>query len=135
MNHDFRGSPFIRGAYLLFAFGMPALSLAFRHAPDANYLHAMTLAALVSVFLAWPRAIHLDENGIWQRDRLGRRHSIEWGSLDTAAHAFEGKILIAGGNVEIWHTMFHAEPELLCQLIDQRTGFRFFGGAFEESTD
>jgi hypothetical protein len=135
VNQDFKGRALLRVAYYLVLLGMPVLSVVFRNAPDAGYLHGLTAGALLCVFLAWPRTIHLTEEGIWQRNRIGRRQFISWDSVDSLAYMpLESKILVGGGNVEIFHTMFHSDPELFAKTIDLRKDSRFFGSGMAETS-
>jgi hypothetical protein len=90
----------------------------------------MCLAGFLAMFLSWPRAIHLDGQGIWQRDRLGRVKRIDWQAVDSLGHiSSEGKTIVGGGDVEIAHTKLHQDKQLFCRLIEQRTGVKVFVSA------
>lgn len=132
VNQDFKGTTSIRAAYLLIVFVMPALSLAVRNESDAFYLHTMTAVALVTVFVAWPRAIHFDTAGIWQRDRVGRIHRIPWSSVDSVGHdAGQGRTIVGGGSIQIAHSQFHSDKDLFCRPIEERTGKKVFVGLID----
>ncbi len=89
----------------------------------------MFLIALISLYLWWPRTITFDENGIRQRDVLGRLKHIPWTSVDSLGHvADEDKTIVGGGKTEIVHSYLHSDKELFCRTIRARTGKEVFVG-------
>jgi hypothetical protein len=78
VNTTFKASPFVRVAFVLVLIAAPLMSSVFRHEDGALWLHLLDAVGVVAVFLAWPRTIHFDGDGIWQRDLFGAKKRIPW---------------------------------------------------------
>jgi hypothetical protein len=131
MNHTFAASWLLRGGLLLMLIGCPSVCWLARQDEAAIYVCFMCLAGFIAMFFFWPRAIHFDDDEIWQRDLLGRVKRISWQAVDSLGHvASEGKTIVGGGETEIVHTQFHGDKGLFCRLIEQRTGITVFVGGF-----
>ena len=128
MNLRFRGSPFIKiGFSLLVAIFLWSTIYLRKEAFGAWASGLMTVFFAHCLVKMWPRTIHIDDEGIWQRDVLGRKRKIPWQSVDALDHVYERGVMVAGGMVEIFHTDYHADRELFMETIDRRCGSRFLG--------
>jgi hypothetical protein len=108
----------------------PVLSWWLRNDEAAVWLHVMMAFAIACAFFTWPRPIHLDSEGVWQRSLFGRVRRIAWREIDSAGIIpSESKAIVGGGEKEIIHGMLHQNRDQFCELIEQRTGKQFFVGA------
>jgi hypothetical protein len=131
VGHTFTVTPLIRFGYLCVLLSAPLLSWLLRRDPDSQWMYVIASVAVVSVFIAWPRAIHFEEKEIWQRNLFGQVKRIGWDAVDSLSEVeAEGRTTVGGGGTEIVHTRFHRGKELFCNLIEQRTGKRVFIGGF-----
>ena len=111
----------------------PLIAWMFSAEKEELWLQLLPAIGIVGVFLAWPRAIHFDEDGIWQRQIFGSVKRIRWNEVDSLASVVPSgprdaisKMLVAGGNVQIMHTGLHRDRTLFCKLVEERTGVRGF---------
>jgi hypothetical protein len=97
VHQTFRASSLLRAALVLAFLVAPLKSWSFRHAEDAIWLHTLTATGVACAFFAWPRAIHFDQDGIWQRSLFGRVTRIRLKEVDSLSQlADEGKTVVGG---------------------------------------
>ena len=129
MNTTFKASPFVRVAFVLVLIAAPLMSWVFRHEDGALWLHLLDAVGVVAVFLAWPRTIHFDGDGIWQRDLFGGKKRIPWGQVGSLAFLrADDKAIVGGGSVQIVHNLLHRDKAKFCELISQRTNTQVASG-------
>ena len=111
----------------------PLISWMFYAEKEELWLQLLPAIGIVGVFLAWPRAIHFDEDGIWQRQIFGSVKRIRWNEVVSLVRAGShgrrdpiSRMVVAGGEVEISHTNFHQDRSLFCKLIEEKTGTHAF---------
>ena len=127
MNHTFGAGPLLRFGLMALLIGGPGVCWLARRDEASAYVYGMCLVGFICMYLAWPRAIRFDMDGIKQRDRLGRLKYIPWQEVDSLGHIpSEAKTIVGGGNIEIVHTLLHSDKDLFCQLIEERTGKQVF---------
>src|SRR5258706_15016352 len=78
MRTKFGVTPLLRFGFSLAALSIPLLYLVLRKQSDGYVLYPLLMGGAVALILSWPRAIILDDTGITQRDRLGRKHFLGW---------------------------------------------------------
>lgn len=136
MNRTFKASPTVRAAFLLVYIAAPVLAWWLRDDEVAMLLDGMYAVGVIAVFFAWPRTIHFDTYGIWQRNLLGRKQFIQWNDVDSLAHiAADGKTVVAGGTVNIVHGTLHRDKQQFCDLIEQRTSRKMFVGMLDAGSE
>jgi hypothetical protein len=129
VNHTFTASWQIRSAFALVFVSAPLLCWLARNQDGAVFICLLCLAGVVFTFLGWPRAIHLDSEGIWQRNRWGKVRRISWIQVDSVAHVTStGCTIVGGGDVEIVHSMLHQDQLLFEKIVNMRTAVSVFVG-------
>jgi hypothetical protein len=121
MKQVFPATAFIGGLYSVTVLLAGAISIGTYREGDSVWLQLAPLSFLAIAFYGWPRAIHCDENKIWQRSRLGTKRSIHYDNVIAVAYS-QGTTTVTGTPVVIEHTQYHADVGQFQRLLSKRTG-------------
>src|SRR5258706_11545602 len=129
MRTKFGVTPLLRFGFSLAALSIPLLYLVLRKQSDGYVLYPLLMGGAVALILSWPRAIILDDTGITQRDRLGRKHFLAWSDVDSVSVQMSANTIRVGGKeTEIVHSQLHSKPQLFVSDVEARTGLKHFAG-------
>jgi hypothetical protein len=117
----FPATAFMSGLYSVVILLAGGLCVGMHREGDPLWLQFISLVFAAIVFYGWPRAIHCDESGIWQRSRLGARRNIHYGNVVSLAYS-QGTTAVTGDRVVIEHTKYHADAVQFQRLLSKRTG-------------
>ena len=119
-RQSFPASAFWTGLYGLTLILSAAMVIGTHREGDPMWIQLTPLVFVLIAFYGWPRTIHVDETGVWQRTRLGLKRRIRF--EDVLAVAYEhGTTTVAGKEATIEHTPYHAGAGSIREVLSKRS--------------
>jgi hypothetical protein len=120
-RQSFPASAFAAGIYGVSVLFSGVMSIGMYREGDPVWIQLIPLAFLLIAFYGWPRTIHCDERGIWQRSRFGLKTLIPYGDV-LAVTQSQGTTTVSGTEGSIEHTQYHADAGQFQRVTAKRTG-------------
>jgi hypothetical protein len=114
-----------RGTLILCCLALLGFAFFAYRAPDAPYWVSLIFVGLASLtFLAWPRAVIADADGLSQRTILGWRKQIPWRNLTALQFRQRDLATFARGadGIKIVHSPYHVARAHFNLEVARRTG-------------
>ena len=121
LRQSFPASAFAAGIYGVGVLFSGAMSIGMYREGDGWGIQIIPLAFVLIAFYGWPRTIHCDEEGVWQRSRFGFKTRIPYNDVVAVSYS-EGTTTVTGTDGSIEHTQYHAAAGQFQGVISKRTG-------------
>ncbi len=119
-RQSFPASAFLTGLYGLTLILSAAIVIGTHREGDPVWVQLTPLVFVLIAFYGWPRTIHVDETGVWQRTRLGLKRRIRF--EDILAIAYEqGSTTVTGKEATIEHTPYHVGTQRIQKVLSKRS--------------
>ncbi len=123
MREVFGGSAIIKGAFLLALVCALFLIAYLEYQPEPRWLQLIAAFGIWAIWMAWPRAVVLDEAGLSQRTRFGKLRRIDYNDVIAISHDIgETRTTVIGVNCNITLHLLHARRGEFYDLLTKRTG-------------
>ena len=83
---------------------------------DPLWLQFINLAFYGLAFYGWPRTIHCDESGVWQRNRFGFKTKIPYGEI-ISVNRGNNTVAVTGEHLTIQHTQYHSDADEFLRVV------------------
>lgn len=120
-RQSYPATALIAGIYAVGVIMASALVVGMYREGDPLWMQTIPLGLFLISFYGWPRTIHCDSNGIWQRTRFGIKKYIPYSDVLAVGRSGEAAI-VTGAKASIEHTEYHAGAEQFQELLQKRTG-------------
>ena len=128
-RQSFPASAFATGIYGLNLLLSAVLVIGTHREGDPIWIQLTPLLFVLIAFFGWPRTIHVDETGVWQRTRLGLKRRIPFEDV-LAVSRQQGTTTIAGKEATIEHTPHHVGARRLEEVLSKRSHKRIYDDVF-----
>jgi hypothetical protein len=118
---SFPASAFVTGLYGITVVFSAAIAIGTHREGDPIWIQLLPLVFVFIAFYGWPRTIHSDEKGVWQRTRFGLKRIIPYDEVVAVAYA-QGTTTVTGQRATIEHTQYHAGTDPFQRVVSGRSG-------------
>jgi hypothetical protein len=120
-RQSFPASAFVTGLYGVTVAFSATIAIGTHRENDPIPIQLIPLVFVFIAFYGWPRTIHSDEKGVWQRTRLGLKRVIPYDEIVAVAYA-QGTTTVTGRQATIEHTQYHAGVNQFQRMVSRRSG-------------
>jgi hypothetical protein len=126
-RQSFPATAFATGVYGLDLLLSAAMMIGSHQEGDPMWVQLTPLVFVWIAFMGWPRTIHVDETGVWQRTRWGRKRRIRFEDVLAVSHE-HGTTTVTGTVATIEHTPYHVGARRIEEVLEKRTHKRIYYG-------
>lgn len=126
-QQSFPATAFWTGMYRLLLALSAAMVIGTHREGDSMWTQLTPLVFVLMAFFGWPRTIHVDETGVWQRTRLGLKRRIRFEDVLALAHE-DGTTTVVGKEATIEHTACHAGSSQIQEVLSKRSRKKIYYG-------
>lgn len=126
-RQSFPASAFWTGMYGLTLVLSAATVIGTHREGDPMWIQLTPLVFVLIAFFGWPRTIHVDETGVWQRTRLGLKRSIRFEDVLAVTHE-HGTTTVVDKEATIEHTPCHAGSSQIQEVLSKRSHKKIYYG-------
>jgi hypothetical protein len=126
-RQSFPASAFWTGMYGLTLVLSAAMVIGTHREGDPMWVQLTPLVFVLIAFCGWPRTIHVDETGVWQRTRLGLKKRIRFEDVLAVAHE-HGTTTVVDKVATIEHTPCHAGSSQIQEVLSKRSHKKIYYG-------
>lgn len=120
LRQSFPATAFIAGLYGVAVLFSAVMAIGMYRENDPAWLQLIPLSFVLIAFYAWPRTIHIDESGVWQRSRFGRKTRLNYSDVIALSYS-DCTTTVTGSSGIIEHTQYHAAGSRFVGLVSKRS--------------
>lgn len=124
-RQNFPATAFWTGMYGLILILSAAIVIGTHREGDPVWIQLTPLVFVLIAFYGWPRTIHVDETGVWQRTRFGLKRRIQFEDVLAVAHE-DGTTTVTGKEATIEHTPCHVGSSRIREVLSTRSHKRIY---------
>jgi hypothetical protein len=118
LQKSFPATTFAAGIYGLCVLMATATGIGMYREGDPLWLQFIDGGFYALAFYGWPRTIHCDESGVWQRSRFCVKTVIPYDEIISVTPG-DKSVVVTGDHATIEHSLYHADADEFLRVVSR----------------